>query len=203
MGTLTHTFAQVQDAIDQQYDGEQAGTVGYDDLQGAVVSSRKLAGKEPAERLFNYGITSGVEFVTDGFAVGEAVQITIQTKHANKILSALDEHLHFTTPTDATGDRMKWQMDVIYADVGDAYSVPTGSPFTAEHTFVDGTAGTHGIFDVADVPAVNDGVSGIFKILVTRIAASQDEYSGEIYVDYIDGHIQNDQERGSRTEYTK
>jgi hypothetical protein len=203
MPKLTQSFDEVQAGMNISVDNVQADVAGYDDLQGNVGSSRRLAANPPAERAYDYGIASGVDFLTDGFAVGEGTQITQQTTHSAKLLSEIDEHIHYTTPTDPTGTRMRWQLDIIMACVGQPYSLVAGSPFTAEHIFTDDESGIHGIFDIADIPPLNAGVSCVYKAILTRIAATQDEYGGEIYVDFIDGHIKIDQSRGSRQEVVK
>ena len=45
-------------------------------------------------------------------------------------------------------------------------------------------------------------VSSIYTMRLTRIAATSDEYSGEVYVKFIDCHYQVD-DRGSQEENTK
>ena len=53
------------------------------------------------------------------------------------------------------------------------------------------------------VPSSNTTVSTLYLIRLTRIAASADEYTGDVIVLFADGHFQQDQERGSRGEYVK
>ena len=116
--------------------------------------------------------------------------------------SVIDNHIHFCTPTDGTGDRFKFQLDVIAAPIDGTWAVPTGSPFSAEHTIAADYSTLHKLFDIADIPAVNTTVSTMYKCKLTRIAADADEYAGEVYVDFFDGHYQRDT-NGSETQSTK
>jgi hypothetical protein len=200
---MAHTNTQVQEAIDQQYDGDQAVNVGYDDIQGGVSSSRRFDVNPPADREYDYGISSGVDFACAGFAVDEGVYLTVQSPHAMKLNSALEQHFHWTVPTSASGKKIKFQLDVIASGVDGAWVKPASSPFTVEVT-LDGTENTkHNLAEFGEIEAANTTVSSLYKMKFHRIAASSDEYSGEVYVDFIDGHFQQDQARGSRTEYVK
>jgi hypothetical protein len=61
---------------------------------------------------------------------------------------------------------------------------------------------SHKIQDIADIPASNTTVSTIYKCKFTRIAASQDEYAGEVYIEFTDSHYQKNT-MGSRQESAK
>ena len=174
----------------------------YEDLQGASLNASRPSSSEPTERLYAHGIAAGVTFPTLGFEVGEYIWFTFQSRHAMALSSVIDNHIHFCTPTDGTGDRFKFQLDVIAAPIDGTWAVPTGSPFTAEHTIAADYSTLHKLFDIADIPAVNTTVSTMYKCKLTRIAAAADEYAGEVYVDFFDGHYQRDT-NGSETQSTK
>ena len=200
---LDKTGAQINTAINEQYDGEQVVTVGYDDIQGAASNARKLDGSLIAVRAYNYGISGGVTFATNGYDVGDASYITAQTPHAMKLNSVLAQHFHYTVPTDGTGKKFKFQLDVIAAGVDGTWGKPASSPFTIE-TSMDGDFSTkHKLAEFGSVEAMNTTVSSIFKFKISRIAASADEYGSEVYMEFVDGHMQIDQERGSHEEYVK
>jgi len=116
--------------------------------------------------------------------------------------SILDQHIHYMTPTDGTGKRFKFQLDVIAAGIQGSWAVPTGSPFTKEVTMSGDYSNAHQLTDIADIPAVNTTVSSLYTCKLTRIAASTDEYSGEVYIKFIDGHYQLDS-LGSESETSK
>ena len=106
------------------------------------------------------------------------------------------------TPGDGTGDRFKFQLDVIVAPIGGGWSVPTGSPFASEVLMSADLSNAHRLEDIADIPASNTTVSTIYKFKLTRVDASADEYAGEVYLEFTDCHFQKDT-IGSRQEGAK
>jgi hypothetical protein len=165
----------------------------YDDLQVADAAVRVPTANAPTWRLYDMGVASGVTFGVLGFDVGDLVYFSAQTSHSMKLNTVLDLHLHYILPDNAgIGDKFQFQLDVVASGIGSDFTVPTGSPFTAEHTIVDGEDSAHGYLDIADIPAINDTVSSIYKFKLTRIAASADEYAGEVYVLFVDCHYQKD-----------
>ena len=179
-------------------------TVVYEDLQVSISNVRVPASSAPTERLHAHGIGSGVTFPSLGFALNDYLYFTVQTHHAMKLKTILDNHIHFMTPTDGSGtpDRFQFQLDVIAAALNGNYAVPTGSPFTKEHTIAADYSNTHKLQDLADIPAVNTTVSTLYKCKLTRIAATQDEYGEEVYVDFMDYNYQK-YTMGSRKEGAK
>jgi len=119
-----------------------------------------------------------------------------------KLNSVLDLHIHYVLPSEDVGKKIKFQLDVIAAGIHGTWAVPTGSPFTREHTIIAGEATKHNLLDICDIPAVNTTVSSIYTCELTRIAVSSDEYSGEVYVKYIDCHYEKDS-LGSASETSK
>jgi len=176
----------------------------YDDLQVGISNIRVPASNAPTERLFAHGIGSGVTFPSLGFAVNDYLYFDIQSSHSMKLSTIMDSHIHYCTPTDGSGtpDRFQFQLDVIAAPINGTFAVPSGSPYTAEHTIDADYTTLHKLFELADIAAINTTVSTIYKCKLTRIAATQDEYAGEVYVDYIDSHYQKDT-IGSRIEDRK
>ena len=174
----------------------------YDDIQVSISNIRVPTSSAPTERLYNGGIGSGVTFPFLGFAVNDYLYFDMQTPHACLISSILESHIHYTTPTDGNGKKFKFQLDVIACPIAGSWAVPTGSPFTAERTMDSDDTNTQRYFDIAGIPAVNTTVSTLYKCKLTRIAASGDEYGGEVYVSFLDGHYQKDS-LGSRSETSK
>ena len=176
----------------------------YDDQQVGISNIFIPAANAPTYRLYNHGIGGGVTFPVLGFAVGDYLYFDVQTSHRMKLSTVLDHHIHFCTPTDgsATPDRFQFQLDVIAAPIGGNWAVPTGSPFTKEHIIAADYTNLHVYDDIADIPAVNTTVSTIYKCRFTRIAATVNEYAGEVYVEFMDCHFQVNT-MGSRTEGAK
>ena len=100
---------------------------------------------------------------------------------------------------DGTGDRFKFQLDVITAPIWGNWIAPTGTPFTTEVTMVADLSNSHMLEEIADIPAANTTVSTIYSCKFTRIAATVDEYGSEIYVKFNDSHYGKD-DIGSRNE---
>ena len=174
----------------------------WDDLQVSISNVRIPTSNAPTWRLYDHGITSGVTFPALGFALNEYVYFDVQSTHSMKLSTVLDHHIHYTTPTNGTGDKFKFQLDVIAAPVMGQWAVPTGSPFTAETTMSGDYSDDHILFDIAEIPAVNTSVSTLYKCKLTRIAATAKEYSEEVYIEFTDCHYKKDTV-GSRTDSIK
>ena len=174
----------------------------WDDIQTNIAGAKLSPTVTPTWRAHAYGIISGVEFQVIGMDVNDEVFFTIQTFHAMKLLSELETHLHYAVPTDGATKKFKFQLDVIAARVNGTWTVLAGSPFTSETLMSSDLSTKHNLHELGTFPAVNDTVSTIYNCKLKRIAATDNEYGGEIYVEYIDGHYQRDRD-GSETEYTK
>jgi len=172
--------------------GNQIFAGAWEDLQVNVGRVTFPGSADPKWRSYNHGIGSGVAFTVLGFAVNDYVDFDVQTRHAMELSTNLNLHFHWMTPTDGTGDKFKFQADVIAAPFAGSWAAVTGSPFTAEESMAADHSGDHSLTDLADIPAVNTTVSTLYTIRFKRIAASADEYSGEVYVKFIDCHYQKD-----------
>lgn len=175
----------------------------FDDLQVGVSDAKRPSANAPTWRTFNYGIGGGIAFFALGFAIGDYFEFKIQTTHSAKLSTILDNHIHWTVPSDSVGDKIKFQLDVIHANVTEDFAVTAGSPFSVETT-LDGTeSGKHNLLDVAEIPAVNTDISTIYACRLTRVAASASDYANEVYIDFNDSHIQKDTPGGSTSEMVK
>jgi hypothetical protein len=120
-----------------------------------------------------------------------------------KLETILDLHIHYYLPnTTNTGDKFKFQLDVVAAAINGQWAVPTGSPFSAEGTVATNDDTYHRLLEVANIPAVNTTVSTVYKCKLSRIAASANEYGSDVYVTFVDSHYQIDTV-GSRAETSK
>jgi hypothetical protein len=164
----------------------------WDDLAGAVSMAKLPPATTPTWRDYDFGIAAGLTFPVLGFAVNDYLQGDYQTSHSMILNSLLENHFHYTTPTDGTGDKIKFQLDCIAAGVNGTWAVPSGSPYTAEVTMDGDYSDKHKLFEIGEIAAVNTTVSSLYKCRLTRIAASADEYAGEVYVSFFDAHYQKD-----------
>jgi len=175
----------------------------WDDLQIAISGIKLPASNDPDYEDYAFGVGGGVTFPVLAFGLNEYIYFDIQTTHSMKLNTELDFHIHFVLPnTTDVGDKFKFQLDVVAAGVGAQFAVPTGSPFTGEHTVAANDDTYHRILEVALIPGVNTTVSTVYKCKLTRIAATSDEYAGDVYVNFMDCHYVKDQP-GSREEYVK
>jgi hypothetical protein len=134
--------------------------------------------------------------------VGDGLRFSIQMPHQVKEDSDIDMHLHVGPDgTDVNGGNAQFDCECAWADHGDAFTASvtlSGSDLamgtgTANHLlyeFGHYTNGTHG---------VNDAASCVGLCSIIRVAATADEYAGDVWVYAIDAHVTFDK-LGSRTE---
>lgn len=199
--TTAHLIA-LQDRVAQLEEREALAVPVWDDIQVSISQLRIPTANAPTWRTWNYGIGGGVQFSILGFDVNETVDLFIQTSHAMKLQSILDYHMHWSVPTNSAGDRFQVQIDAIAAGLDSPFAVVSGSPFTTEYTLDGSESGDHKLLDLAEMDGENPTISTAFIMKFTRIAASVNEYSGELYVVFTDGHYLRDA-LGSRLENEK
>jgi len=177
--------------------------MGWDDIQVSVSSARLPASSAPNWTTYDFGIAGGVAFNVLGYSVNEYQDIYIQTSHAMALQTILDNHIHWTIPSDSAGSKFKFQLDVIAAGIGEMFAAVAGSPFTPEKTLAGDESGRHNLFDLAEIPGVNTTVSTCYIMRMKRIAASSGEYGSPVYVIFNDSHYKSDTPAGSRAEDSK
>lgn len=173
----------------------------YDDLQVSISTAKVPASSAPTWRTYDFGL-GGVAFAVLGFAVGDYLDFYIQTSHSMELNTVLDNHIHYTLPSDVASNYIKFQLDVISAGVDEDFAIPSGSPFTAEVQLAGNEAGRHNLMELADIPAVNTTVSTVYLCRLTRIASTATSYPNEVYVIFDDSHYIKD-DNGSISEYSK
>lgn len=174
----------------------------WDDMQVTISLARVPAVNAPNWTTFDFGIGGGVAFAVLGFGVNEYLDFYIQTSHSMELNSVLDNHIHWTVPSNDAGKKFKFQLAVVAAGVNAAFAAPAGSPYSAEVTLGAAEAGYHRLLELADIPASNTTVSSIYVCRLKRIAASSAEYGSDVYILFDDSHYLKDSV-GSLTEYTK
>lgn len=173
----------------------------WDDLQVDTATVKLPAVNSPTWREWAFGIGGGVTYPILGFDLNNYIDYRAQTSHSMKLNTYLHQHCHYSTPTNAAGKKIKFQLDVVVAGVDEAFSVPAGSPYTYEFSLSGSESGKHKLFEIGEIPG-NTTVSTIYQCKLTRIPASSNDYAGEVYLMFNDGHYQKD-EIGSDTEYAK
>lgn len=190
MGQLTQTTVEVQDAIDQQYDGDEAVNVGWDDLRA------------PATRI-RQGVTAKPDFDTVNFGLLfpqndplEIAYIILQFPHGYKEGSNIRPHIHYTQ--NGASDPV-FEMDYRWYNVGDDAS---GSFTTITQ---NGTAGTvaDGFAQIGVFPEIDGTGMELSSIFELRLYRDDNVVTGDVLLKEFDIHYQTDQERGSRQEYVK
>jgi hypothetical protein len=165
---------------------------GYNDLLGATTTAKIPAVNAPSWTTYDFGIGGGIAFQVLGFGPGEYIDIYYQLHHGVELSTVVENHIHWTIPTNDAGKRHQWQIDVIAAAIGSAFAVPTGSPFTSEYTLGGAESAKHNYFEVGNIPAFNTTVSSIAIVRLQRIAATTAEYGSDVYVLFNDCHVQLD-----------
>lgn len=174
----------------------------WDDMQVNISLGRVPASNAPSWTTYNFGVAGGLAFAVLGFGINEYLDFTIQSSHSMQLNTVMDTHIHYVTPTNDSGKRIKFQLDAVAAAVNTTFAVPTGSPYSAEIVLGAASASTHGLLEIGELAAVNSSVSTIYLCRLTRISASANDYGSDVYVTYIDCHYEKDS-LGSETEYVK
>ena len=207
MTVLDKTGAQVNTAINEQYDGNSVENAGWNDLLGNSSSARALDGKQLVISGVDLPTGSGIQFATSKFAIGNIYYQQYQFDHGVVLNSELKGHMHCFTSTDPTGKSIRLKINSVYAGVDSKYAVGAENVEVEILFDEDISLGNFlvPIFENAGgISGFNPTVSSITKISVERIAVVDGtEYTGNFYLDYIDVHVRIDQERGSILEFSK
>ena len=168
-----------------------ANDLPWDDNQVSLSSARLHPTSTPSwEPNYDWGVSGGVEYPVLAFDIGHKLFFSLQTTHSMLLKSWMDNHIHGTLPSNDAGKKIKWQLDVLAAGIGDAWAVPDGSPYTKEITLQGDEAHKHNMIELSFIPPVNTTVSSIYHFQLTRIAASSDDYGSDVYLIFNDSHFQ-------------
>lgn len=175
----------------------------YDDMQVTVSTARVPASNAPAWTTWNYGIGGGIEFAVLAWEIDDYFDFIVQSSHAMELSSILDNHIHFSFPTESAGSKIRWRLDVVAAAIGASFAVPAGSPFTSlDYTMTAAEVGKHRLLAIGDIPGINTTVSTLYQCRLTRVAATNTDYAGVVYLLFTDCHYVKDS-LGSMLEDTK
>ena len=224
MGTLNYTASEVDQGINEQINGEMAQDTGYDDLIGTALSARKLDGGQLS--VVSYGYGTDENFAALEMNETDALYFTLQTSHGMKLMTALENHIHYTLRADPTSTKrwMRFELSVAVAGVfGDWEQLVLGDGGSSGKSLIydvdlmaDNAHGhppkknKHWLTSFGDAPAGNSTVSSLYKVKLVRLPVVTDAYIGtaggdyyNLYIDFFDSHYQIDQERGSKEPYSK
>ena len=100
MGTLDKTTAQVNTAVNEQYDGDPAVNVGWDDLATSLIGRRLFSNLGAVD--YNYA-ENAIAFSANGDITkdNDCVIWNLQKPHGTKASSTLNMHFHYEQ-TDST-----------------------------------------------------------------------------------------------------
>lgn len=80
----------------------------WDDMQVTISAARVPASSAPQWTTYNFGIGGGVAFAVLGFGVNEYLDFYVQTSHSMELNSILDNHIHWTVPSNSAGAKFKF-----------------------------------------------------------------------------------------------
>lgn len=163
----------------------------WEDLQISMERVSFPGVLDPTWRNNDLGL-GGTTFSCLGFSLNDYITFSMQTKHSMRLMQNILPHIHYTLPSNDAGKKIKFKLDVVAAGEQGEFVVPPGSPFEREYTLLGNEANRHNVLPLDLVPPVNNTLDTIYKCRATRVAASSDDYPGEVYVESIDSHVMLD-----------
>jgi hypothetical protein len=189
MATVTQT--EFESAVEQQYDGDNAVNVGWDDLKFPATTVRQGASTKPDFDTTDIGLLFPQNDAT------EIAYIIGQFPHAMKSGSNIKPHVHWI---QTSADEPVWKIDYRWYKNGDAPpAFTTLNSATPVFTYTSGSILQISAFPEIDGSAI-DSVSSIIDVKLYR---DDNVVAGDVLMKEFDIHYQIDQERGSRQEYIK
>ena len=188
---LTQTGAEVQSAINEQYDDLQKTNIIWDDLRAPATTIRRGATNKPDFDTTNMGLL----FPQNNTA--EVAYIIMQFPHGRKAGSDINPHIHFTqTSASEPVFKMSYRWYDPNASAVAAFTTLTSTGCTFVYT-------SGSIAQICEFPSI-DGSSqvDVSSILEVKLYRDDNVVSGDVLVKEFDVHYQIDQ-LGSREEYTK
>lgn len=195
---LEKSGPQVNTAINEQYDGDPAINVGWDDLSTSLIGRRLFSNQGTVD--YNYDENS-IEFSPNGDINdnNDCVIWNLQKPHGAKADSTLNMHFHYeqTDNVDRTFNlryriqengslkTTAWQDVIVSTNINNVFPYTSGT--------------LNQICRLADINWANVEISSTIQLRMTRT----DAVAGTINVTFVDGHVAYDQDRGSRQEYIK
>lgn len=194
---IDKTAAELESSTHQQYDGDQAVNVGYDDFKFQVGNLRI----NPATSKPDFDYTNFV-YLMDGSST-ETLAARDVTSHRFKVGSGVLWYPHVHWLQEASGV-VVWQLEYEFREP-DYGQLTTGTITTTgqEFTYTSGSLHQISEFDPIDMSAFSSSAIMTY-IRISRLGGdASDTYSGDAKFYQFDFHVPLDQERGSRQVFIK
>lgn len=174
-------------ATSSPYINKVRGGIVYDDLQVDISLGKIPTANAPTwTDLTLDGYTSKkLAFDTDDY-----LELSIQTTHAVKLSTLIENHIHWTIATDDDGNEIQFQITGVGAGISGSFS-SIGTIKSGDYT-LSGNAGKHNLLDIGEIPAMNTTVSSVFLVTLKRIAPDDGtDSTQDVYVLFHDCHVIN------------
>lgn len=158
----------------------------YDDLQ---VDANRLQAPDTNPADWNNITLDGFGFKTIAYDEGESMFMMLQTTHGTQLNTQPELHIHWTIDSDDVGNTFQFQVTGVAASIGTPFT-NIGTLKSEVVTLQSGDAGNHNYLKLADLPAINDEVSSVYLLKVTRITPDSGTGTNEkIYTMFLDAHV--------------
>lgn len=190
MGQVDKSTAEVQLVLNQQLDGDEAITIGWDDLRAPATTIRQGASTKPDFDTTNIGLL----FPQNNAA--EVAYSILQFPHGYDEGSNIRPHIHYIQ-NGATDPVFKiaYRWYDVHEDGDVAFTTLTQDGVS--QVVADGF---HVIATFPEIDGTGKKLSSIFDVKIWR---DDNVVSGDVLMKEFDIHYQTDQERGSRQEFIK
>lgn len=198
MGQIDKSTAEANIAINEQYDGNPAINVGWDDLANSLIGRRLYSNSGTVD--YDYE-NNAISFSANGDIddINDCVIWNLQKPHGARDDSTLNMHMHYEQ-TDATAR----EFTLRYRIQDNATAKTTAWTTVVANTSVNNvfpyTSGT--LNQISTLEAIDWSTVGISSTVQFRMTRS-DSVAGVVLVTFTDGHVAYDQDRGSREEFVK
>lgn len=167
-----------------------SNSVIYDDLQVSISTARILAGSTAAwdDITLDGFSTQLMAFQTDDYC-----EILVQTTHAVKLQTAIDNHIHWTMDSDDAGDEIAFEVTGVAAGINSAFA-SIGTLKSNDYTLLAGDGLKHKLLEIGHFPTTpNTTVSTCYIIRLTRVApADGTDSAKKVFLIFNDCHIEKD-----------
>lgn len=168
--------------------GRSGGPVTWDDMQGSLSAAKLPPASAPA---WTDITLAGFTTKALAFAIGDYIDIFVQTSHSAKLNQTIENHLHWLIETDDDGNEFKFTIDGVGAGIGGSFTAMT--TITTGDVVLAGNAGKHNYTDIGEIDVLNTTVSSIYIIRLTRVAVADGVDTSElIYILWNDSHVKVD-----------
>lgn len=192
------TWSQVDEAVNEQYNGKPWVNVGWDDLANSLIGRRLASNAGSVDYDWDenaIAFSSGWDISDDN----DCVIWNLQKPHGAKANSTLNMHFHYEQ-TDAVDKEFTIRyriQDNSQAKTTTWTEVVVSTDTNNVFPYVSGTLNQ--ICKIADIDWSNVNISSTVQFKMTR----SDSVGWTVLVTFVDWHVAYDQDRWSRQEFEK